>query len=102
VSASSGGGPLRAALGGLRLARPGRTVVALAARPGLWVVAARMVLLSAAPGWWHRWPATPAPPLDYVAFRSETMLGGGGSGRLAPDEVVAYLRWCRRMRAFGG
>jgi hypothetical protein len=95
-------GPLRAALGGLRLDRPGRTVVALAARPALWAIAVRMVLRSAAPGWWYRRPPTPAPPPDYLAFRAETMLGGGGSGRLAPNEVVAYLRWCRRMRAIGG
>ncbi|MDQ2726076.1 MAG: hypothetical protein M3Y36_11370, partial [Actinomycetota bacterium] len=79
-----------------------RTAAAVAARPGLWGTAVRMAGRSAASGWWRRWPSTPAPPLEYVAFRSETMLGGGGAGRLAPTEVIAYLQWCKRMRAIGG
>lgn len=96
------GAPLRAALGGLRLAHPLRTVAAVVARPDLWGTAIRMVLRSAAPGWWRRRPATPAPPVEYVAFRTETMLGGGGAGHLDAAEVVSYLRWCKRMRAIGG
>ncbi|MDQ2726466.1 MAG: hypothetical protein M3Y91_01050 [Actinomycetota bacterium] len=93
---------LRAALGGLRLDRPLRTAGAVAARPELWGTALRMAARSAASGWWRHWPSTPAPPPEYVAFRGETMLGGHGAGRLAPSEVVAFLQWCKRMRAIGG
>lgn len=96
------GRSLRTAVEGLRLARPLWTALAVAARPELWGTAVRMVLRSAAPGWWRHRPSTPAPPLEYVSFRSETMLGGGGRGRLAPTEVVAYLHWCKRMHAIGG
>lgn len=102
VPAEDGDRPLRAALAGLRLARPLGTVVAVAARPGLWATAVRLVFRSAASGWWRHWPSTPAPPLEYVAFRRETMLGGTGPGRLTPTEVVAYLQWCKRMRTIGG
>ncbi|MDQ6838805.1 MAG: hypothetical protein M3137_10860 [Actinomycetota bacterium] len=101
-AAGTGGRPLRAALGGLRLARPGRTALGVVLRPGLWGTAIRMVARTAVPGWRRRWPPTPAPSVDYVAFRSETMLGGRGLGRLTPTEVVAYLQWCKRMRAIGG
>lgn len=96
-----GGRPLRAALEGLRLAQPRRTVLALAARPSLWGTGVRLVLRSAASGWWRPWPSTPAPPLEYVAFRAETMLGGNTPGRLSPAEVIAYLQWCKRMHAIG-
>ncbi len=97
-----GGRTLRAALGGLRLDRPRRTLLAVAARPDLWGTAVRTVVRSATPGWWRPRPSTPAPPPEYLAFRSETMLGGNGQGRLAPTEVVAYLAWCKRMRGIGG
>ncbi|MDQ6782445.1 MAG: hypothetical protein M3063_03140 [Actinomycetota bacterium] len=96
------GGPLRAALSGLHLARPVRTAVAVASHPDLWRTAIRLVLRTAAPGWWRHVPATPAPSLEYVAFRTDTMLGAGGQRRLTPGEVVAFLQWCKRMRAIGG
>lgn len=92
----------RQTAGGLRLARPGRTAVAVAARPGLWLTVLRLGWRTVPAGWWHRWPLVPNPPPAYVAFRAETMLGAAGPGALAPAEVVAYLRWCRRMRALGG
>jgi hypothetical protein len=70
-----------------------RAALALLARPTLWPTAARL----APPGWWRRWPPRPLPPAEYVRFRTQTMYGDDG-GRLAGDDLVAYLEWCRRMR----
>ena len=47
----------------------------------------------AAPGWWRRSPHLPLPDAGYLRFRLETQYGS--SGRPVPDDVVAYLRWCR-------
>ena len=72
----------------------GPAVRAVARRPALWPAAVAAVLRLAAPGWWRRWPPVPAPPAAYWRFRSET--ANGGEEALSPEEVVAYLQWCRR------
>ena len=66
---------------------------AVAVRPTLWPAALGAVLRLARPGWWRRWPPIPIPPDDYWRFRLET--ASGGEAPPTPDDVVAYLRWCR-------
>lgn len=69
----------------------GSALLAVLRRPSLWSAAARMV----PPRWWRRWPPLPLPTSDYARFRTETMYGSGG--KLEPDDLVAYLEWCRSM-----
>jgi hypothetical protein len=76
-------------LGRSRLAVP--AVLAVAKHPRLWPILARLT----PPGWWRRWPPNPLPPPDYIRFRTQTMYGDGG--RLDPQDLIAYLEWCRRM-----
>jgi len=45
--------------------------------------------------WWAAWPPIPAPRLDYMRFRSQTMYGH--SGEVAAGDLVDYLAWCKRM-----
>lgn len=71
---------------------------AVAAHPSLWPVAAVTVLRLARRGWWRRWPPVPLPDPDYWRFRLETAYGGRGDQAPGPDDVVAYLRWCRGAR----
>ena len=73
---------------------------AVAAHPSLWLTAAITVSRLARPGWWRSAPRLPLPDPDYWQFRLETAYGGDG-GRVSPSprDVVAYLRWCRGMRA---
>lgn len=75
----------------------GALVVAVVTRPWLWPVAVRQALALAPPGWWRRPPYLPRPDPSYLAFRLETMFGDS-SRAPAPDEVLAYLRWCRMQR----
>lgn len=57
-----------------------------------------MQLFALAPrGWWRRRPFLPLPDNDYLAFRLQTMYGDPEHVP-APDDVVAYLKWCRTMR----
>ena len=70
---------------------PRRTLAAVLRHPSLWREAARLV----PPRWWARWPPLPMPPAGYERFRTETMYGSGG--KLEPDDLVAYLKWCRSM-----
>lgn len=67
---------------------------ALARRPGLWGTAARALVLTAAPGWWRRPPFAPLPSGDWLAFRLECATGRR-DGQLAPQDVVAWLEWCK-------
>ncbi|HKH05586.1 MAG TPA: hypothetical protein VKA65_10515 [Acidimicrobiales bacterium] len=71
---------------------------AVARRPGLWPVAVRQAFVLAEPGWWHRRPFLPLPPVDYLRFRSQTAYGGSGDRPPGREEVVIYLRWCRDIR----
>ena len=76
----------------------GPALRALAVRPGLWRTAAHQVRVLAAPGWWHRPPFLPLPAPDYLRFRLITQYGDPARPP-APEDVVAYLRWCRAYRA---
>jgi hypothetical protein len=75
-----------------------RAAGAAASEPRLWRTAARQVALLARPGWWRTRPHLPVPDPAYVEFR---LLTAYGRSDRAPDpaDVVAWLRWCARMRA---
>jgi hypothetical protein len=75
-----------------------RAGLALAVRPALWGTAARQLMVLAAPGWWRRWPPRPWPDEDYLRFRLLTAYGDPEQPPAATD-VVAWLRWCKQMRA---
>jgi hypothetical protein len=78
--------------------RPGRwaldAAVALAAHPGLWLTAARQLLVLAPPGWWRRRPWLPIPEPEYLRFRLQTAYGDPDRDP-EPSDVVTYLHWCR-------
>jgi hypothetical protein len=73
-------------------------LLAVARRPSLWPTAAAELRALATPRWWARWPPLPVPPPRYLSFRLEAMYGPPGAKVSAP-ELVAYLEWCRWMRA---
>jgi len=73
-------------------------VGALARRPRLWPTAWRQAGRLAPDGWARRAPFLPLPDPAYVRFRMVTQYGDP-SARPAPDDVLAYLGWCRRWHA---
>jgi hypothetical protein len=50
----------------------------------------------AAPGWWRRRPFLPIPDAAYLRFRLQTQYGDVDHDP-EPDDVIAYLVWCRRF-----
>ena len=66
-------------------------------RPGLWWTALRQVWSFVPRDWWRRRPFLPMPDRAYLAFRIETHYGTSGTPEA--EQVVAYLTWCREMRA---
>ena len=76
-----------------------RGAFALLAHPGLWSTGLRQVAVLARPGWWRRPPFLPLPDADYLRFRLETAYGGAGDQPMASQDLLAYLRWCRALRA---
>lgn len=72
-------------------------MLAVLRRPGLWPTALSQAFRLARPGWWRRPPFLPVPDRDYVRFRMQTAYGTGGSP--GPDDLVAYLNWCREFRS---
>jgi len=46
-------------------------------------------------GWWRRRPFLPVPDASLMRFRMITAYGGDGSGVPEPDDLVAWLEWCR-------
>lgn len=72
-----------------------RSVAAVLLRPWLWPTAVRVIGRSSRPGWWRRPPFLPRPPAAFVGFRLETQYGGVDAP--APEDLVAYLAWCRSL-----
>ena len=66
--------------------------------PTLWATALVQLFVLARPGWWRRWPPLPAPDADYLRFRLQTAYGDP-EREPEPHDVVAYLKWCKRMRS---
>jgi hypothetical protein len=73
-----------------------RAALSVVLRPDLWPTALRVAFQLGAPGWWRRWPPLPVLPEDYARFRSQAMYGTERA-TLSPEDLVAYLEWCRRM-----
>ena len=67
---------------------------AVARRPSLWPTAAGQLRRMTPPGWWRRAPFLPVPDAAYLRFRLHTMYGDERTVP-EPEDVVAYLRWCR-------
>jgi hypothetical protein len=69
----------------------------VAARPDLWLTAARAGAALVPARWWRRPPFLPVPDPGYVRFRSITAYGGDGTTPPRPDDVVTWLTWLRRF-----
>ena len=67
---------------------------AVVVRPSLWGIAVVQVFRLARRGWWRHPPFLPVPDRAYLRFRLETQYGDPDH-RAEPDDIVAYLRWCR-------
>lgn len=65
--------------------------------PTLWVTCVIQVFRLAQRGWWRRAPFLPLMDPGYLRFRLETAYGSGG-GHIDPEDLVAYLRWCKSLR----
>lgn len=74
-----------------------RAVLAVLRRPPLWPTAVAQALRLARPGWWKRPPFLPVPDPDYVRFRMQTAYGSAGNPD--PEDLVAYLNWCREFKS---
>ncbi len=75
-------------------------LLAVVARPRLWVTALRQVRTLAAPGWWRRPPFLPLPDTAWMEFRLTTAYGDA-KAPLAADDVVVWLDWSRRQHRSG-
>jgi hypothetical protein len=73
-------------------------LLGVARRPRLWTTALSQWLALIGPRWWARWPPLPRPAPGYMSFRLEAMYGSSGAA-VGAGELVAYLEWCRWMRA---
>jgi hypothetical protein len=81
----------------MTLAWSARAVLAVLRHPSLWPTAVRQARALAVPGWWRRPPFLPLPAPDYLRFRIETAYGGSGDQPPRPEDLLTYLRWCRRF-----
>jgi hypothetical protein len=68
----------------------GRLGVALGLRPGLWATVARQAGALRARG-------ALAPSPEWLRFRVVTQYGDAGH-RADPDDVIAWLEWCKAVR----
>jgi hypothetical protein len=84
-----------------RRASPTRTawiaLCAIAPHPELWWTAVAAAWRLSPQRWWRRWPPLPIPARAYWDFRLLTAFGNEGAASLQTAEVVAYVRWCKRM-----
>jgi hypothetical protein len=81
--------------------RSGATALAaLARRPSLWPVALVTARRLVPRGWWRRVPFLPVPDAGYWEFRMHTAFGAETEGRPHPSDVVEFLEWCKRTRAW--
>ena len=68
---------------------------AIAGHPSLWSTGLRQYRRLVPRRWWRRRPFLPVPDAGYLRFRLQTAYGDEEQ-RPAPDDLVTYLRWCRR------
>ena len=74
-----------------------RALLVVLPHPTLWVTGLRQLRRLAPTGWWRRPPFLPLPAPDYLRFRMETAYGGAGDQPPVPDDLLTYLKWCRRF-----
>ena len=70
---------------------------AVLVRPRLWPTAVNQAFRMAPRRWWRRKPYLPVPDPAYLRFRLQTQYGTD-SAEPSPDDLVAYLEWCRSYR----
>jgi len=75
-----------------------RVAGALVRRPSLLPTALRLGGALAPQKWWTSGSRLPFPRADYLEFRNVT-LSGEADQMAEPHEVIAYLEWCKSMRA---
>ena len=75
-----------------------KVVIAVAARPRLWVPALGAGASLVPSRWWSRRPFLPLPDRDWLRFRVITAYGGDGTTPLAVDDVLTWLEWRRQFR----
>jgi hypothetical protein len=71
------------------------SILRVARHPALWGIALRTWLRMSPARWWQRPPFFPFPDRAYIRFRLDTAYGPGVAPQ--PDDLVAYLRWCREQ-----
>jgi hypothetical protein len=74
---------------------PVAAILAVLRHPSLWWTALVVGARLAPDGWWRRAPFLPLPDASYLRFRVVTAYGGDGSATMTPEDLLAYLRWCR-------
>ncbi len=70
-------------------------IVVVMRSPHLWLTAIRVACAAAPDRWWRQRPFLPMPTRDYLDFRMTTQYGDPRAEPV-PDDVVAYLEWCRQ------
>ena len=70
----------------------------VARHPSVWGEGIKSAFRMAKRGWWHTPPFLPLPGSSYWTFRKVTVFGGDGTGTLATDQVLGYLKWSKQMK----
>jgi hypothetical protein len=68
--------------------------VAVVVRPRLWATGLVEFRRLLPDRWWRQPPFLPVPDPALLAFRATTQYGDPDH-RLEPDDLVAWLRWCK-------
>lgn len=71
-----------------------RAARAVVGRPSLWWTALVQFRRLVPDGWWRRRPFLPVPEPAMLAFRATTQYGDPAHP-LEPDDLVAWLSWCK-------
>jgi hypothetical protein len=66
----------------------------VAVRPGLWSTALLQFWRLVPDRWWRRRPFLPLPDPAMLAYRATTQYGDPDH-RPEPDDILAWLRWCK-------
>lgn len=72
-----------------------RAGLAVVKHPPIWATAIVQLLRLAPRHWWRRSPHLPLPDAEYLRFRLQTQYGDAERDP-EPNDVVSYLKWCRR------
>ncbi len=78
----------------------GPIAVRILVRPHLWLTAIRQAIRFAPAHWWRNSPPLPLPAPEILLLRSQIAYGGDGWRMPSPEDVTAYLDWCRQMNRY--